>query len=87
MLKVPNWAVWLLLALGGWYLLGNERRERVLKGLMPLGRFLQAQMEQASAALTVLGDSIARVEPGDRLECRVAKVLAHEAHGTALTAT
>jgi hypothetical protein len=87
-LKVPSWVPWLLLVLGAaWYLLGKERRARVVGVLAPVGRILEAQMARSTEALAVLADSVAQVDPDERLECRVAEVLAVEPPDSALTAS
>jgi hypothetical protein len=76
-LKVPRWMPWVaLIGVAGWYLLGKERRDRVVDALRPVGQMLQRQAEISTNALATLADAVAQIEPADRLECRIAEVLA-----------
>jgi hypothetical protein len=51
-LKVPSWLPWLAIAGAiGWYLLGQDRRERLIDSLRPIGRVIQAQMEKYTAGV------------------------------------
>ncbi len=75
--KVPRWVPYLVLAGGAtWYLLGRQRRDKLIKALKPVGDFLTLQMELASRSIEVLSSAVANVPDDDRLECRVAEVLA-----------
>jgi len=86
-LKVPRWVPWVALA-GGvfWYLLGKERRDRVVDALRPVGQVLQRQAEISTNALATLADAVAQVKPDGRLECRIAEVLAKLSDDEGLTA-
>jgi hypothetical protein len=77
LLKVPRWVPYLVLA-GSvtWILIGRERREKVVKVLKPVGEFILLQAELASSAAALLDGSVANVPEDDRLECRIAEVLA-----------
>jgi hypothetical protein len=87
MLKVPRWVPWLAL-IGGvtWYLLGQERRDRVVVALRPVGRMLEREAEISTHALGTLADAVAQVEAANQLECRIAEVLAELPDEEALTA-
>lgn len=86
-LRIPRWAPWVVL-IGAftWYLLGNERRDRVVDALRPVGQMLERQAEISTNALATLADAVVQVEPPDRLECRIAEVLAKLSVDEALTA-
>jgi hypothetical protein len=77
MLKVPRWVPYLVLASTViWMFIGAERREKVVKVLKPVGKFILLQAEVASNAAALLNGSVANVPEGDQLECRIAEVLA-----------
>jgi hypothetical protein len=86
-IKVPRWAPWVaVIGVAAWYLVGKERRDRVVDALRPVGQLLQREAEISTNALTTLADAAAQVEPSDRLECRIAEVLAKLSDDEALTA-
>jgi hypothetical protein len=77
LLKVPRWVPYLVLA-GGllWYFIGEERRDKAVKIIKPVGDFLVEQAKLASDSIEILTRAVANVPADERLECRIAELLA-----------
>lgn len=87
LLKVPRWVPYLVLA-GGlvWYLIGEERRDKAIKTVKPVGDFLLEQAKLASNSIEVLAAAVANVPTDDRLECRIAELSVEASDGARLLA-